>query len=89
MTIKAQTPGDTITCPPQVKLGDRFVYLTPDGRAVHYEVCATDVVAGNGTPGCVKLRADESVLGTIWGDVTIRPEGLASSYGWAREAGTR
>jgi hypothetical protein len=73
MTIRAQAPA--------VAVGDRFSYTTPDGRTAHYRV-ELDVVAAHG-PGFVRLVADEPE----WGDVTIRPEGLASSYGWTREQG--
>lgn len=74
MTIKAQIP--TV-----VAVGNRFTYTAPSGLVAHYEVRKTDVISRNGTPGCVRLAP----LEPGWGVVTIRPEGLASSYGWARD----
>ena len=73
MTIRApvhQPPAaDPSPVTAQLKVGDRYLYTTPDGRVAHYRLTA------------VKLEADEPE----WGDVTIRPEGLATSYGWARD----
>jgi hypothetical protein len=74
--IKAQIPAadpSPVTAP--VAVGSRYVYTTPDGRHAHYRV--TELTGAES----VTLQADEPE----WGDVTIRQEGLATSYGWAQD----
>jgi hypothetical protein len=55
-----------------VAVGDRYTYTPPSGHVAHYRVATIN--------DHVCLQADEP----DWGDVIIRPDGLATSHGWAR-----